>query len=348
MHTDVSARKNDFIVLSFSQCSSRAHYTLQTCPSEVIFVSHSHAHHHHHHEHDDHEVKGPGDTRMLFALLLTGCFVVGETMAGFYANSLALLSDAAHNMSDVLALALSWYALRLQRRPAHESRTFGYHRAGILAAFINATTLVGIALWLIYEASVRLSSPPVVDGQWMSAVAALALVLNASTAWLVSHGAHHDLNVRSAFLHLLGDVMASLGAVLAGLGIIYTGALWLDPLVSILMGVLILWNARSLLSEVVEILLEGKPRDIEMSHVVRDILQLPGVRGLHQVHIWSLTRDFRAFSAHVVVDDVLVSEGESVITAVEQCLKSRYGIRHVTLQLEARRCDPDNLYHMPG
>ena len=282
--------------------------------------------------------------RMALALFITLGFVFIEAAAGLIANSLALLTDAAHNLTDVIALALSWYAVRLTLRPANSGRTFGYHRAGILIALFNSTTLVLIALGIFYEAYQRLLNPPDVEAGLMSVVAAIAFVVNVVTALLVKQGSDHDLNQRSAFIHLAGDALSTLGALVAGVLIMLTGWMILDPLVSVFIGLLIVWNAWLIIRESVEILLEGTPRDIDVEVMVKDIQQVPGVRGVHDLHVWSITQNMRALSAHVLVDDEPFSVGAGIQRGINAMLQQRYNIAHATLQLECIGCEPDTLY----
>jgi cobalt-zinc-cadmium efflux system protein len=282
--------------------------------------------------------------RLALSLILTVAFTLFEAGAGYLADSLALLTDAAHNLTDALALALTWYAFRLADQPAHAGKTFGYHRAGILIALVNSTTLVLIAAGIFYEAYRRFLDPPAVAADILMTVGAGAFVVNLVTAWLVSHGADHDLNLRSAFLHLLGDVFSTVGAVLAGVGIWLTGLHWLDPLASGLIGLLILGNAWLILRETVDILLESTPRDIEMSTMVRDLLQLDGVRGVHDLHVWSLSRSLRVLTAHVVIDDLPLSRAAAIQREIGELVVHRYGIGHCTLQMECEGCQPDALY----
>ena len=301
----------------------------------------------HHHSH--HEIPSAPDGkrthfRLMLSLLLTLGFVGVEVVAGTLANSLALLTDAAHNLTDVLALALSWYAIHLADRPAHAGKTYGYHRVGILAALVNSTTLAFIAAGICFEAWQRFQSPAPVAADILMGVGSIALAVNLLTAWLVSHGAEHDLNLRSAFLHLMGDVLSTLGAILAGVGIYFTGLNWLDPLVSMLIAVLILWNAWLIVREVVDILLESTPRDIEMSEMVRDLMQVEGVCGVHDLHVWSLSRSLRFLSAHILVDDMPLSSAGLLRDQLAELVEHRYGIRHATLQLEAGSGCQDKLY----
>ena len=282
--------------------------------------------------------------RMALALIITLVFVVVEAGAGIAANSLALLTDAAHNLTDVIALALSWYAIRLTLRPAHSGKTYGYHRAGILIALFNSTTLVLIALGIFYEAYQRLLNPPEVEAGLMTLVAALAFAVNLGTALLVKSGSDHDLNQRSAFIHLAGDALATLGALVAGVLIMLTGWMILDPLVSVFIGLLIVWNAWLIIRESVEILLEGTPRDIDVEVMVTDIQQVPGVRGVHDLHVWCITQSMRALSAHVLVDDEPISVGARIQRQINEVLKQQYNVAHATLQLECVGCEPDTLY----
>ena len=297
----------------------------------------------HAHVHVD-AIGGRAKFRLGLSVALTVAFVAFEAFAGLVANSLALLTDAAHNLTDVVALALSWYALHLAEQPSHAGKTFGYHRVGILVALINSTTLTLISAGIFYEAYQRFISPPPVSADILIAVGAAAFIVNLITAWLVSHGAEHDLNLRSAFIHLLGDVFSTAGAVLAGIGIRLTGLYWLDPLASVLIGLLILWNAWVILRETIDILLESTPRDIEMSSMVRDLLQIEGVKGVHDLHVWSISKSFRFLSAHIVVDDVPISQAALTQLEIKEMIRAQYGIGHCTLQLECEGCDPDSLY----
>lgn len=297
-------------------------------------MAHTHEHHHH----------AAVGFRLALAGGITLAFVGFEAAAGWYANSLALLTDAAHNLTDALALGLSWYAHRLASRPAHAGKTYGYHRAGILAALLNSSTLALIAFGIFHEAWGRFQAPPAVASDVLMSVGGAALVVNILTAWLVSHGSGNDLNLRSAFVHLLGDVFSTLGAIAAGLGIWLTGKFWLDPVASGFIGLLILWNAWAILRETVGILLEATPDDIDMSLMVRDIMQVEGVRGVHDLHVWSISQSLRMLSAHVVIDDVPLSQAAVLQRRLSVLMHERYDIDHSTLQLECEGCEPDALY----
>ncbi|MBI3242734.1 MAG: cation transporter [Chloroflexi bacterium] len=282
--------------------------------------------------------------RLALALGVTLAFVFVEALAGIYANSLALLTDAGHNFTDVIALALSWHALRLAARPADAGKTFGYHRAGILIALFNSTTLALMTLWIFYEAYRRFIAPPQVEADILIVVAILAFIVNVGTALLVRRGSSGDLNLKSAYLHLAGDAVSTFGAILAGVAIRFTGWVFLDPLVSVFIGLLILRNAWGIVRESADILLEGTPHNLDMNAMVSDLKNVKGVRGVHDLHVWSITQAMRALSAHILTDDVLISTGAVIQRDLNELLNHKYGIAHAALQLECAGCEPDLLY----
>lgn len=301
-------------------------------------ATHSHAHSHYG------DLANQTTKRLALSLVLTLGFVIIEAVAGFISNSLALLTDAAHNFTDVIALGLSWYALRISSQPAHAGKTYGYHRVGILVALVNSTTLILIALGIFYEAWHRFLAPPIVDAPILIGVGIVAFIINAVTAWLVHKGSDHDLNLRSAFVHLMGDVLSTIGAVIAGVVIFFTQWNWLDPLVSVLIGALILWNAWGILRQTIHILLESTPHNINMQNMVDDLLTVEGVRGVHDLHVWSINENLRVLSAHVMTEDIPVSIGANIQRGVNEILFHKYNIQHATLQLECVGCDSSMLY----
>lgn len=301
---------------------------------------HSHSHSHSHFG----DIAKQTTNRLALSLTLTAVFVIIEVIAGIFGNSLALLTDAAHNFTDVIALGLSWYALRIAAKPANSGKTFGYHRVGILAALINSTTLILIAIGIFYEAWQRLLTPPEVDSTLLIGVGAVAFLINAGTAWLVQKGSEHDLNLRSAFLHLMGDVLSTLGAVLAGIVIAFTHWNWLDPLVSILIGGFILFNAWSVLKQSIHILLESTPENIDMTEMVANLRSVDGVRDIHDLHVWSISENLRMLSAHVVIENISVGEGVFIQQNINELLIHGYNIQHATLQLECEGCQSNELY----
>jgi cobalt-zinc-cadmium efflux system protein len=283
-------------------------------------------------------------TRLTVALAVTLAFVAIEIAGGVFANSLALLTDALHNFSDAFALGLSWWALRLSFRPANNAHTYGYHRAGILVALFNAATLIGLSLVVAFEAFQRFASPPQVEERTIVLVGALGFAINAGIAWSLSRASRRDLNVRSAFVHMAGDALSTVGVVAAGVGIALLGWNWLDPMASLLIAVLILWSGWGIVRETVDILLERTPRDLDVESLVHDIMNTEGVSGVHDLHVWSLASNMRMLSAHVLTNNMTISEGAQVQRDINDLLLNRYGISHTALQLEYLGCEPDLLY----
>ena len=290
------------------------------------------------------EIANQTTKRLMLSLTLTAAFVLVEVIASVFGNSLALLTDAAHNFTDVIALGLSWYALKIAAKPANAGKTFGYHRVGILVALVNSTTLILIAVGIFYEAYHRFITPPEVDSVILIGVGTLAFLINAVTAWLVKDGSDHDLNLRSAFLHLMGDVMSTLGAVIAGVIIYFTKWNWLDPFVSVLIGLFILWNAWSILRQSIHILLESTPENIDIKEMVEKLHTIDGVRSVHDLHVWSINENLRMLSAHIVTDDISMRECSLIQQDINELLIHGYNIQHATLQIECEGCGNGLLY----
>ena len=303
-------------------------------------MTHEHSHAHSHFG----DLAKQTTSRLALSLFLTFAFVIFEAAAGIFGNSLALLTDAGHNLTDVIALGLSWFAIHLTAQPANARKTYGYHRAGILAAVINSTTLIIIALGVFYEAYQRFITPSEVNSKILIGVGLVAVIINLVTALLVRRGSEKDLNLRSAFVHLMGDVLSTIGAVIAGVIIYFTKANWLDPLVSVLIGFLILYNAWGILRDAMDILLESTPRDVDITTMVDDLVKVDGVLGVHDLHVWSLTQNLRTMSAHILTENIPISAGADIQRKVNEILYHRYNVGHATLQLECVGCDPDSLY----
>ena len=282
--------------------------------------------------------------RMAFSIGLTVAFVLVETAAGFFSHSLALLSDAGHNFADALALLLAWYALGAARRPANASRTFGYHRVGILAALANAITLVVIALLIFWEAFQRLRAPAPVQSGLMIGVALAALLMNTVISLWLRGEAKHDLNVRSAYLHMVGDALSSLGVVAAGVMIAITGSTIADPAVSLMIGALILWSSGGILTEAITVLLEAAPSSLDMAALEEEIQSVSGVLDVHDLHVWSVATGIVACSCHILVAEQSVRSGQQVLRAVAELLEHRFGITHTTVQVEVEGCEPNDMY----
>src|SRR5437764_2088622 len=281
---------------------------------------------------------------LALSIALTLGFVLAEAAAGYFANSLALLSDAGHNLADALALVLTAYALWVARRPANARKTFGYHRAGILAALANAASLVVLALLIFWEAVQRLRHPEPAAGGWMIGVALVAVVLNGLISLWLRGEARHDLNVRSAYLHMLGDALSALGVAVAGAVVALTGTTLADPVVSLLIGGLILYSSWDILTEAVDVLLEAAPRGLNVEALERAVREVSGVLGVHDLHVWAVTSGIVACSCHIVVAEQSVRSGQQVLRAVVGEMERRFGIAHCTVQVEVEGCDPNDLY----
>ncbi len=296
-------------------------------------MPHSHAH--------GAEASGP---RLGLSIALTLAFTVGEAVAGYFAHSLALMSDAGHNLTDAMALILSWYAIRAARRPATSERTFGSHRVGILAALANALTLVAIGAVIIWEAIHRCFEPRPVESGPMIVVALIAVVLNGLISVWLRSGAKHDLNIRSAYLHMLGDAVSALGVVAAGIFVAVTGNPIADPLISIVIGVFIVWSSWGIITEALHVLMEGTPKGLDMAALEQSIKNMPGVLGVHDLHAWSVASNMLSFSCHIVVAEQTVKSGEQILRSVAEMVRHDHGICHTTIQVEVEGCATDELY----
>jgi cobalt-zinc-cadmium efflux system protein len=297
------------------------------------------------HSHVPREVSG---RTMGAALELTIAFVVAEALCGWRAHSLALLSDAGHNVADAAALGFSWYAMRVADKPAHHGMTFGYHRVGIFAAVANALSLVGIALLIGWEATGRLSHPQPADGGIMIAVAAAAIVMNVVISLWLRSAAKDSLNVRSAYLHMVGDAVSAFGVVIAGIIVLTTRMPLADPVVSFLIGGLILWSSWGILRESAAVLLEGTPRGMDMRAVVDAITRVPGVLDVHDLHVWMVGPGVVACSCHIVVAEQSIRAGQQVLREVVHDVEHRFKITHTTVQVEVEGCEPNDMYCTAG
>jgi len=286
-----------------------------------------------------HSHRQPNTGRVLgWSVAATVAFVALEAAAGVRAHSLALLSDAGHNFTDALALLLAAFGFYLESRPADEEKTYGYHRAGVLAAFINALTLLLLALFIFHESYRRLVVPPTVDELTMLLVAGLGLLVNVAIMRGLRAGKNSDLNIRAAYAHMLGDALGSIGIILGAIAIRYTGWQRIDPALSILIGLLIVWTAWDIVKESLNILLEGLPRGMRLHHVVAAIRGVEGVLEVHDLHVWSLGSSVHALSCHVLIRDLPPSESESILKRINAELDARFHIRHTTIQFEHARC----------
>lgn len=298
-------------------------------------MGHDHHHGHGHHGHSHHH--GATGKILIASLAVTLLFVATEAVAGWWAGSLALLSDAGHNFTDAFGLLLAATAYSFESRPGNEVKTFGYQRTGVLAAFVNALMLVVISVFLIWESVQRLRSPEPVNSQVMLIVAVIGLVVNLGIAWGVGgHG--KDLNLRAAYLHQIGDAASCVGIIVGALVIRSTGWLAVDPILSIIMSVFIIWTAWDIFKDSLNILLEGLPKGLNLAEVTREIRGVPRVADVHDLHIWSLGSEASALSCHVVIEDMPTSESELILADVNRVLADRFHIHHATIQFEHTRC----------
>jgi cobalt-zinc-cadmium efflux system protein len=281
-------------------------------------------------------------SRLYLALALNGLIILGEFIGGLLLNSIGLMSDAGHNFVDQGALFLALYAHLITRRPASETRTFGYHRAGVIAAFLNSFILLLTALGIALLSVNRLWQPVPVDGEWIMGIAAASFAANLSIALLLQRGAKDDLNIRSAFWHMLGDAWVSLGVVLSGGAIWLTGWNILDPLVSFLVVGAILHGAWPIFKESMEVLLESTPPAISASHVAATIESIAGVKNVHDLHIWAVEPRLIMLTSHVMIDDSRPSL--ELLQLIQSRITGDFGIRHMTIQLETECCDPDDIH----
>ena len=298
----------------------------------------------HQHDHGHEHAAGAGAEKMRAALLLTLAFVVGEAVAGYFAHSLALLSDAGHNFADAAALGLSWYALWIAKKPSNQAMTYGYHRVGILAALVNAVSLVVIALLIFWEAIGRLRHPEPVHGWFMIVVAAVAIGVNLLIGMWLHAGAKNDLNVRSAYLHMIGDAVSAFGVVLAGIVVVLSGWHLADPIVSFLIAGLILWSSWGILKESVGVLLEATPLGMDMAAVEKCVAGVPGVLNVHDLHVWTVGPGAIACSCHVLVAEQTIRAGQQILKSVVENLAHKFKINHTTVQVEVEGHESNEMY----
>lgn len=286
--------------------------------------------HNHTHSHGGHAAANA--RKLKTALALTALYMFAEAFGGWFANSLSLIADAGHMLTDVAALTLTLAAMWFAARPATPQKTFGYYRLEILAAFVNGIALVLISLWIMYEAVERWSAPPAVRGVELTAIAVGGLIINMLCAWLLHGGHAHDLNVRGAYLHILGDALGSVAAIVAGVLILAFGWLWADAAGSFLISLIIIFGAWNLIKESVNVLLEGTPAHINLTAVEEEIRRTEDVRDVHDLHVWTITSGMEALSVHVVHSRLAAPN--TLLTRIKANLHERFGIDHLTIQLE--------------
>lgn len=290
---------------------------------------------HDHGLHDRHQHTGQV---LRISLGVTFLYIIVLVVAGLRAHSLALLSEAAHNVSDFLALALSLLAVYFQSRPPSQTKTFGYDRAGVLAAFVNSVALVGLAFYILYAAAARLRTPVNVRPGLMIGVSIAGVVMNGIITLLVWKSSSDDLNLRSVLLHEVGDTLSTAAVIVGGWGIMLTGKQWIDPALSLGIGALILWSSFGIVRETLNILLEGAPAGLKTQHIREEILRVKGVNDVHDLHVWSIGSNTHALSCHIWIADIPPSESECILREVQQQLRQHFQINHTTIQFEHTIC----------
>jgi cobalt-zinc-cadmium efflux system protein len=288
----------------------------------------------------------PGSGVMAGAVAASLLLVATELVGGVAGHSIALISDAVHNLTDVPSLLIAWLAMRWAERPANAEKTYGYHRAGILAAFVNAIILVGISVFLFYEAWQRFRNPEPVHAGIMIVISLVALVVNGGITLAVVRG-RKDLNVRAVFIHNLGDALSNVAILGAALVIRATAAQWIDPLLGVAIGAMVLWSSIGILREASHILLEGLPRGMELESVAHAMLAVPGVQEVHDIHIWTLGTDLYALSCHACIPDMHLEQCESLLQQIKKQLAEKFQITHATVQFERAGLPRDAGLYMP-
>src|SRR5215472_13578447 len=308
-----------------------------------------HAHDHGHdqnHSHAGHAHPTLQPAVLGWAMVFTIGLVVAEVFGGILGRSVALLNDAVHNLSDVPALGISYLAMRWAERPADSEKTYGYHRAGTLAAFTNSFVLVLLALWLGYEAVERFRSPVTVVESWMIWTSFAALAVNGGITLALVRG-RRDLNLRSILIHNFGDALSNIAIIVGAILIGMTGAHWIDPLLGLAIGILVLWSSIGILRESAHILLEGRPPELHVEEVARMILTVDGVQEVHDLHIWSLGAGRNALSLHARIPDMHMDDCERILSSIRQIAAKDFGIGHTTVQFERAGLPAQSGYVMP-
>lgn len=283
-------------------------------------------------------------SKLKLSIIFTCVILAAEVIGGFISNSLALLSDAGHVVTDIMALSLSWYALKQAERPPSGHMTYGYHRIGVIVAVINAASIFAIAAIILYEAYRRFQQPPAINSVLMMSVALVGLAVNLFVTFWLRREQGANINIRSAFWHAFGDALASIGVIVGGAIILLTGFYWIDPLISVLISLIIGFAAYRILREGLRVLLEASPSNIDTEEMIKALRGIPGVKDIHDVHVWAISPQLNAMSSHVLVDDLLVSQAAEIRSQLEDVLKNRFSIRHTMLQMECQQCNPGDTF----
>ncbi len=292
----------------------------------------------HNHHHEKVFVEEISTSRLLITIILNFLITIVEIIGGIFSGSLSLISDALHNFSDGIAVILSYLAVKLSRLPKNSQYTFGYKRAEILTAVFNASVLIGISLYLFFEAYNRFLSPSEIDGSLMVTVASVGLLANIAGTLLLKKDSKNSLNIRTAYLHLFSDAVSSAGVIIGGLAIFYYNISWVDPLLTVLISVYIIKESYDVVKESVTVLMMAVPPDISVPDIIENLMKIEEIENIHHVHVWRIDERDIHFEAHVEVPDLLVSRTEEILSRIESILNHDFHIRHVTIQFECDRC----------
>ncbi|OBW62639.1 MAG: cation transporter [Dehalococcoides mccartyi] len=285
----------------------------------------------------------PVSNKLKLGILFSGIILLAEFVGGLASNSLALLSDAGHVLTDVLALSLSYFALMQAKRPSNFKMTFGYHRIGVLVAILNSISLIGIAVFIFYESFQRFQSPPEINAWLVLPVALLGLATNLAVALILHSEQKENLNIKSAFWHAAGDALASVGVIISAVVVIYSGNYLADIIVSVIIGLIISLGGINIFRQGLRVILEASPKDINISQLAASVKNIPGVKDFHHIHIWSISPEIHALSAHVLIDDCPVSQADYIRQQIETSLREGFALNHITLQMECRVCRANDI-----
>ena len=295
--------------------------------------------HAHTHSHPD-GMDGVKGKNLIITMVLKLLLTVAEALGGWFSGSLSLLSDALHNLNDVLSIVISWFAVNMAAKKHDKNNTFGYRRATIIAAVINATLLIIMSLFLFREAYFKFIQPEKINALLVIIIAAIGIVLNAVAVYLLHKSSEADLNMRAVYLHFLSDALSSVGVMVGGVVIYYFDAYWIDPLLTVLIGMYILKESYEILKESANILMQGTPKTVDIDEIAEELEKMDAIKNIHHVHIWALDEHTLFFEAHVnLQNDILVSELSEVYEKLEQVLKGRFGVTHLTIQFEYNCCE---------
>lgn len=293
----------------------------------------------HAHSHPD-GLDGAKGKNLIITMVLKIALTIAEVLGGWLSGSLSLLSDALHNLSDVLSIVISWFAVKMAAKEHDKKNTFGYRRATIIAAVINATLLIIMSLFLFREAYFKLIQPEKINALLVIVIAAIGIVLNAVAVYLLHKNSGDDLNMRAVYLHFLSDALSSVGVMVGGIVIYYFEAYWIDPALTVLIGLYILKESYEILKESANILMQGTPKTVDVDEIAEELERLDAIKNIHHVHIWALDEHTLFFEAHVnLQNDILVSELSDIYKKLELILKGRFGVTHMTIQFEYNCCE---------